>query len=134
MRISSDVRPRGAHQDSPVIKRILTEEFPAPVLECADERFAERTILAGSKCLAPLMGLRIVEKQGQAFPMTRWTIRLDLFQVGATIPDFSLGFGAFHLDPARGTAEGMLQARDVGLPRTYTEVEIVLTIPHYGCG
>jgi len=133
VRIVSDVRPSRAHQDSSIVKRVLAEEFPAAILEFADQGPAERTILTGSKCLAPLMGLRVVEKQGQTFEMTRRAIRLDFFQVGATAPDFSLEFGAFHLYPVRGAAEGILQASNMSLPLANGEVEIMLTISHGRC-
>lgn len=80
------------------------------------------------------MGLWIIEKQRQTLPVTPWTIGLDLFQVGATIPDLSLGFSAFQLNPGRRTAERLLEECDVRLPRANTEVEIVLTVPHRGFG
>src|SRR5580698_3152669 len=65
VRIWRDVRPNGPDQDGFAIERVLTEEFATAVFEFPNFRVAERTVLAGSEGLAPLMSLRVVEKQGQ---------------------------------------------------------------------
>ena len=87
--IRGDIRPRSSYQDRPAVEAVLGEEFPAPVLELADQgRYHDSTLAAGER-LTPLMRVGIVKKQGQPFPVAFWTVSFDFLQLGAAIPDFA---------------------------------------------
>ena len=121
VRIRSDIGPRAPQQDGAAIEYLLVEQLAATIPELADRRCVQYAVPATGIVLAPLVRLRIVEKQGQAFPVTVGTICIDLLQLAAAIPDFADSHCA------------ILQARDVRLPGSEVEIEIVLPIPFRGC-
>ncbi|MDF2433480.1 MAG: hypothetical protein JWP44_3111 [Mucilaginibacter sp.] len=96
--ILSNVRPDESNQDSPPVERFLVEELATAVLELADLRLIHYTRAADSKVLSPLMRLRTIKKQCEAFKMSGRTIGLDLLQLRAAIPKPS-GRAPFHSDP-----------------------------------
>jgi hypothetical protein len=127
--IWSNVRPDESNKDSPPVERFLVEEFATAVLELADLRLIHYTHCAVDKVLTPLMRLRIIEEQCEAFEMSGRTIGLDLLQLRAAIPNLPDVHRSIQIHPVVGARKWMLEAADMGLPCPYVEIEIVLPVP-----
>ena len=68
--------PNKSNQDGFAINRILGEELPAPIFEFADLGRIKDADLCVRPIQAPLVGLRIIETQGQTFDVAGWAIDL----------------------------------------------------------
>src|SRR5258708_31482014 len=59
----------------------------------------------------------------------RRTVSLDLLQLRAAVPNLPDVHRTIQLDPVVGARKWMQEAADMGLPCTYVEIEIVLSVP-----
>jgi len=73
------------------------------------------------------LGLGIVCAQGKAFDVPGRTVGFKLLDIGFAVPELSRDGGSVKLHPARGSGQRMLKARQVNLPRTHLEIEIVFS-------
>src|SRR6185312_4151324 len=64
--LGGDVGEDEAHEDHPVVQRVLGVELPSPVLEAADHRQAHRSLGAVGVADAPLAGLRSVDPEAHS--------------------------------------------------------------------
>src|SRR6202041_332080 len=103
-RSRSDVRNNKSNKDGSGIECFLIEKLAASILELADRGLAHGTAVTVGKIEAPLMGLGIVETQRQTFDATRWAIDLELYQIGAPIPNLSDHSSALIFDPSCGAS------------------------------
>src|SRR5712692_1371028 len=101
-RIRSDVRDDKSNENGSAIKWFLIEKLAAPILELADGGLAQGAVVAVGKIETPLVGLRIVQTQGQTFDVTCWAIGLELHQIGAAIPNLSDDGSTLIFDPGSG--------------------------------
>src|SRR6267154_1481452 len=116
MRALLDVGPDESDQYRPALEQFLIVELAAPVREFPDGRLTQCTVVAIGEINAPLAGLRVIEKECEALEVSGRTARLNFFELGATPPDRPYGDGAFHLHPAPGPRQGVLETTDVRLP------------------
>ena len=87
-RIRGHVRPNKSNQDNFAVDFVLRVELAASILEFADLRRIQNSDLAVGPIEAPLVSLRIVETQRQAFDVPgNGTIGFELLQLSATIPN-----------------------------------------------
>src|SRR6202035_5041821 len=103
-RVRGDLRPNESNQDGSAIRVrwFRVEKLAASILEFADRGRPHGTALAGGPIEAPLVGLGIVETQGQTFDVAaRRAIGFNLFQIGAAVPNFSSNGGTIKFDPVR---------------------------------
>jgi hypothetical protein len=126
--IRSDDRDHESNQDRSTIERVLIEELTASTPELAYRGHGQGAALAVGKIEAPLMRLRVVETQAQRLDVTRRTINLELYKIGATVPHLPDDGRPLVLDPFIRTGQGMHAPRQASLPRTDLEVEVVLAI------
>ena len=103
-RAGGGVRPNKSNKDDLAINRILGEELAASVLEFSDLGRVHHANLAVSPIEPPLVGLRIVQAQGQAFDMPgSGAIDLDRVQLRAAVPNLVADPSSVKFDPVRGT-------------------------------
>ncbi len=98
-RIGSDVRDDKSNKDGSTIQRFLVKELTASIFELSDCGYAQATATAARKIETPLARFGIVQAQVQAFEVTCRTIRGELHQIGAAIPNLSDYGRAFILNP-----------------------------------
>ena len=98
-----DVFENIAHQDSATVEWFLIVKFAAVIFEFADGGDADGALRAVRKIQAPLVRLRIVEAQREAFDVAGGAVHFQFHQVGAAIPEFADDGGAFVFDPGGGT-------------------------------
>jgi hypothetical protein len=122
------VRPNCAEQRDPAVKHFLVIEFATTVFEFSEHRLTKLPVAAGGKRFAPLMRLRVLEKQHQRFEVPCRTVGLNLFQLRTAIPNFSHDGGSVECVPTAGTVGRLIQGHDVDLPPTEVEIKIVLRI------
>jgi len=113
--IGRDLGPNIAHQNDPAVEGFLVEKFATAVGKLANRRLPERTILAVGPVETPLMGLRIVETEGQTLDVTGRAGGLELFEPSAAIPDFAGDGRAVKLNPGRRAGQGMEETLVNGL-------------------
>ena len=65
------------------------QKLAASIFELADRRLTQSAAIAARKIQAPLMGLRIIKTQRQAFDVTCRAIDLQFDQIGAALPNLS---------------------------------------------
>ena len=94
-----DVGYDKADEDGSAIECFLGKELAAPILELADRGLAHGAAVAACKIEAPLAGLGIVQTQIQTFEVTSRAIGLELYQIGAAIPNLADDRGALIFDP-----------------------------------
>ncbi len=99
-----DVRYNEPNKDGSAIQCFLVVEFAASILELADRGLAQGAVVAVGKIEAPLVGLWIVETQVQTFEVPFWAIGLELYQIGAAIPNLSNDGSALKFDPGSGAS------------------------------
>jgi hypothetical protein len=80
-----------------------SKNSPAPILDLAHRRLAQRATTDAGEIEVPLVGLWTVQTQAQTFEMTCRPIGFKLDQIGATIPNLSDDRGALVFDPGIGT-------------------------------
>lgn len=105
--IGRGLGPNIANQNDPAVERLLVEKFATAVGKLANRRLPERTVLAVGPVETPLMGLRIVETEGQTLDVTGRAGGLELFEPSAAIPDFAGDGSAVKLNPGRRAGQGM---------------------------
>ena len=130
--IGRDLGPNIAHQNDPAVEGFLVEKFATAVGKLANRRLPERTILAVGPVETPLMGLRIVETEGQTLDVTGRAGGLELFEPSAAIPDFAGDGRAVKLNPGRRAGQGMEETLEANFPGAGLEVKIVLAIAWRG--
>src|SRR5271168_57909 len=89
-RIRRYLRPEESHIDRSALPKFLIVKLTAGVCELAHHRqngLPQRRILAVRPIDAPLMSLRIISAQSEAFDMSRRTIGFELLKIGPAIPD-----------------------------------------------
>src|SRR6266487_331310 len=118
-----------ADENSAPAEVLLIEKLPAPVPELADRGHAQRSGGTVGKVQAPLMGLRIVEPQGEAFDAARGPIDDELHQIGLAVPHLSDDGCPVVRDPRRIPAQRMTEASQLRSPGADLEVEIVTAVP-----
>src|SRR5262249_47402914 len=115
-----------AHEDRAALEGVVRVELAAPVVERAHEGVAaERAVGAVDERLAPLVRLRVVEKQRQTLPVAFRSVDLDLLELGAAVPERAHDDEPVHLDGLGRLREGMKEALDLRVPDTDVEVEVV---------
>ena len=103
-RTRGHVRPNKSNQDNFAVNRILGEKLAASILEFADLGWIQDAILAVGPIEPPLVGLRIVQPESQAFDVARSrTINLDRVQLSAAVPNLVALSSTVKLDPGIGT-------------------------------
>src|SRR5258708_21772138 len=102
--IRRDVRYNEPNKDGSAIQCFLVVEFAASILELTDRGLAQGAVVAVGKIEAPLVGLWIVETQVQTFEVPFWAIGLELYQIGAAIPNLSNDGSALKFDPGSGAS------------------------------
>src|SRR5215469_14241835 len=128
MRIRLNVRPDSPNQNGAVVEGVLAVELSPAVPEFANERLCQFAEPAVGEELAPLMCLRVVEKESEALPVTVRSVSLDLFQERAPVPDLVHRDGAVELDRLSVSRQRVGDALDMGVPHAEVEIEIVLPI------
>jgi hypothetical protein len=83
--IGGQVGPIKSNEDSLAIDGVLGEKLTVSILELADLRWIEDANFAVGPIESPLVGLRIVHAQGQAFDVAGWTADFDLVNTGAIV-------------------------------------------------
>ena len=98
------VRPNKSNQDHFAINRIRGEELAPSILEFADLRWVQNANLAVGPIQPPLVGLRIVQAQGQTFDVpASGAVDFELLNLSAAIPNLSGDGSAVKFDPASRT-------------------------------
>ena len=103
-RIRSDVGDDKSNENGAAMQRFLVEKLGAAIFEFANRGLAQRTAAAVGKIETPLMGLRIVQPQGQRFYVPSRTIDFEHQQIGSAIPDLSDESSTFIFGPGSGAA------------------------------
>src|ERR1700683_5800929 len=111
-RIRRGIRPSKSKKNGVAINRILGEKLAASVLEFADLGRIQDANLPVGPIESPLVGLRIVYAQGQAFDVAGWAIELDRIQACA-IPNLAADAGAVKFNPSIGTGQRIQAALQV---------------------
>src|SRR5207253_6710594 len=106
-RIRSDVRDAQSNQNGSAVELFLIVELGASALELADRRWAQGTRRTAGNIDAPLMGLAVVETQGQELEVTCRALDLDFAQVGASVPDAANDVGTVVVDPGGRACQRM---------------------------
>ena len=75
-RIRGHVGPNESNKDCFAVNRILSEKLTLSILEFADLGWVKDANLAVGPIEAPLVGLRIVQAQGESFDVTFGAIDL----------------------------------------------------------
>jgi hypothetical protein len=75
-RIRSDAGYNKSNKDGSVIECFLIEKLAASIFELADRGLAQSAAVTVGKIEAPLVGLRIVQAQGESFDVTFGAIDL----------------------------------------------------------
>src|SRR5713226_6048577 len=102
--IRRDVRYNEPNKGGSAIQCFLVVEFAASILELADCGLAQGAVVAVGKIEAPLVGLWIIETQVQTFEVPFRAIGLELYQIGAAIPNLSNDGSALKFDPGSGAS------------------------------
>ena len=113
--IGGQVGPIKSNEDSLAIDGVLGEKLTVSILELADLRWIEDANFAVGPIESPLVGLRIVHAQGQAFDVAGWTADFDLVNTGAIV-NLAADTGAVKFDPGVGTSQGIQAPLEVILP------------------
>src|SRR6185312_7813119 len=103
-------------------------EHAAPVCERSVRRLLHGAVAAAGELLAPLPGLRVVQKERQALEMAAGAGGLDLLDVGPPVPQRLVDHASGEFGPCAGARGGDVAALDVCLPRTKVEVEGMLLV------
>ncbi len=86
-RVRIDREDRESNPNGSAIEWLLIVKLAAPILELNDRWWhAQNTDSAGGKSEAPLVGLGVVETQGEKLKVTCGAIGLEFGQIGAAIP------------------------------------------------
>jgi len=96
--VGGNVGPYSANENCLAFERVGGEDFGAAVFEFTDEGWAKVGGFAVDELLAPLVRLRVVEKETQTFPMAFGAVGFDLFKLRAATPDGAHGNGAIEID------------------------------------
>src|SRR5215472_13950436 len=105
--VRGDLRPDESQQNHaavdlfPIIKLALT------VLEFTNGRYAKGAVFGVGPVDAPLMSGRIVETESHAFDVAGAAAGFELFDIGASVPEFSRDRGAVKFVPGRRSCEGL---------------------------
>src|SRR5258708_36761038 len=103
--VRGGVRPNKPNQDGSAIgaRRFCIEKLPSSVLELADRRRPHGPALTGSPMEAPLVGLGIVQTEGQTLDVAgSRAIGFELLQLSPAIPNLSGDGSAVKFDPGSG--------------------------------
>jgi len=103
-RIRSDVGDDKSNKNGATMQHFPVEKLAAAIFESANRGLAQGTAAAVGKIETPLMGLRIVQPQGQRFYVTFRAIDLEHQQIGSAIPDLSDEGSTFIFGPGGGAA------------------------------
>ncbi len=82
------VCPDKSNKNAFPIQRVLGVKLASSILELADLRYDHLAILAVGPIKTPLVRLRIVSAQGQAFDVAGCAISFELVQIRTPIPNF----------------------------------------------
>ena len=133
-RIRIDLRPDKPNQNRPSLPHVLTVEFAAAILKLADHGWVQDPILTVGPIDPPLVRLRVIKPQGKTFDVILCAVSFEFFQVGAAIPDLARDRRSVKLDPGRGAGESIGETRQVNVPTSDLEVEIVISFVFPGIG
>src|SRR5260370_32871780 len=98
-------RPRKSNQDGSAIgaRRFCIDKLPASILEFADRRRPHGPALTCCPIEAPLLGLGIVQTEGQTLDVAgSRAIGFELLQLSPAIPNLSGDLSAVKFDPGSG--------------------------------
>ena len=99
-RIRCGVRPNKSNQDGFVIQCVLGVKFTDSIPELADLGRDDDAVLAVGPIKSPLVRLRIVGAEGQAFDVAgSRAIGFELLDLGAAVPNFTGNGSAVKFDP-----------------------------------
>src|SRR5208282_4145698 len=116
-------------QDHSAIESVLAVELAAAIFEFADLGWAgEHASVAVGPVQIPLVGLRIVETQREAFDVAGGAVRFEFIEIRAAIPDRAGNDGAVKFNPGGGAGQGMYEALQVDFPGANLKVKIVLAV------
>jgi len=109
-RIGGDAPNGKSNEDGCPVDRLSVIEIAAPILELSDAGDAQRADVRAGEGETPLVSGRIVRAQGQQFEATRWTVGLELRQIGAAAPDRFDHGRAVQVDPGGRSGQWMQKA------------------------
>jgi len=121
-----------SHKDGPAVQRFLVVEFASAILEFANGGLTEGTVACVREIEAPLVRLRVIESQAQAFKVPLRAVHLKLHEIGNAAPDLADRRDAIALHPSGGPGQWMDQALEMGFPCADLKVEVMLAISQ-GC-
>ena len=104
---------------------ILGKEDALSLVEHADQRAGDDPLLAVDERLIPLVRLRVVKEEAQAFPMAVRTVGFDFLQFRTATPYVANADRAIQFDGRRRSRERIKDAPDLSVPGTNVEIEIV---------
>jgi hypothetical protein len=102
--IWSDIRDKKTNKDRSAIEYFLVQELAVSILEFADCGLAQGTAVAAGKIETPLVGLAIVQAQGESFDVTFGTINVEFHHVDVAVPHFSHDSPTVVFDPGSGAS------------------------------
>jgi hypothetical protein len=101
--VRGGVRPNKSNKDSFALPCVLGLKLAAPILELADLGRVHSAVLAVGPIESPLVGLGILQTEGQTFNMASFrAIGVELLQISAAIPNLSRNGSTVKFDPGRG--------------------------------
>src|ERR1700730_16895812 len=115
-RIRGHVGPIESNKDCFAVNRILSKKLTLSILEFADLGWVKDANLAVGPIEAPLVGLRIVQTEGQTLDVARGAIGLERIQLRAAIPHLIADARSVEFDPGSRARERTQAALQVIFP------------------
>src|SRR6185436_2974779 len=88
-RALGDVGDDEPDEDRAAVERLLRVELAAAVPELADRRRREQAVAGVREVETPLPRLRVVETQAESFEMAVRSVRAELHEIPAAVPDLA---------------------------------------------
>src|SRR5687767_1007213 len=120
----SNIRTNETHEDAPAFEGLLRIKFATSVHKAADHGRLQDSICTRCPIHAPLLGLRVIETQCQAFQADAFSFHRDFINIAHPAQHFSDNCFPFNFLPIRRAFKSLTQPAAMSLPTANKEIEI----------